>query len=101
MKFIIERRREPLAELADYLDEAKNKSLAERKELWWALVAREGVDKAIEIGDGLAVEETVVSGWIRDWIKSRQRPAPADIPLNHALNSMAVHELDSGDLSGG
>ncbi len=90
-----------LLDLADYLEEAKIKPLAERKTLWWSLIAKEGVQMAVEIGESLNVEESIISEWIRDWIKTRQRPLGEGIPASHPMNSVAVNEVSLAELSSG
>lgn len=84
-------KQEPLADLKDYLDEAKAQPLRARKALWWSLVAEQGIGIADELGERLGVEETVLSRWIRDWIQSRQRAE--SMPGAIAVEAASVADL--------
>ena len=84
-------KQEPLADLKDYLDEAKGQPLPERKALWWSLVAEQGIGIADELGDRLDVEERVVSRWIREWIQSRQ--AAGATPGAMAVETASLADL--------
>ncbi len=86
-------KQEPLADLKDYLEEAKAQPLPERKALWWSLVAEQGIGIADELGDRLGVEEPVISRWIRDWIQSRQRAEATCAPDAITVEAASFKDL--------
>lgn len=84
----------PLADIADYLEEMRDKPLAERKSLWWSLIGKEGLQMADEIGTKLGVEDTVISEWIREWIHNKQHQTDSPSPDR----AMAISEVYSETL---